>query len=58
MDYTLGEILDNYFSNMKIPVFSGLLVGHSSDQITLPLGAEVELDAENCKLTLLENALI
>jgi len=57
-DYTLGEILDNYFSNMKIPVFSGLLVGHSSDQITLPLGAEVELDAENCKLTLLENALI
>lgn len=57
-DFTLGEILNNFFANMKIPVFSGLLIGHSSDQITLPLGAEIELDATNCKLTLLENALI
>lgn len=56
-DFTFGEILDNYFAKLEIPVFSGLLIGHSANQITLPIGAEVELDAKNCKLTLLENAL-
>ena len=57
-DFTFGEILDNYFAKLEIPVFSGLLIGHRANQITLPIGAEVELDAKNCKLTLLENALL
>jgi muramoyltetrapeptide carboxypeptidase len=56
-DFTFGEVLDNYFAKLEIPVFSGLLIGHSANQITLPIGAEVELDAKNCKLTLLESAL-
>jgi len=56
-DYSLGEIIDSIFSELKVPVFSGLTIGHTSDQATLPLGVDVEMDADKCVLNILENAV-
>ncbi len=44
-NYSLGEVLDNILGNLKVPVLSGLTVGHTADQLTLPLGVMATLDA-------------
>lgn len=43
--FTVGEVADNIFGELKIPVLSGLTIGHTSDQLTLPLGIAATLDA-------------
>lgn len=52
---TLREIFDDYFGGLGIPVIENYPTGHTSDNVTLPLGVEVELDADTRKITLLEN---
>jgi muramoyltetrapeptide carboxypeptidase len=54
-DASLGEVLDYYFKPLNIPVFYGLLFGHSSNQLTIPINIQAELDATNQTLTLLES---
>lgn len=56
-DKSLGEVLDYYFKPLQIPVFYGLLFGHSDNQLTMPELCEVEIDADNQTLTLLENPM-
>lgn len=51
---SLGEILDDFFATLGIPVLSGLTVGHTDDQLTLPLGALAALDAGNGTLSIEE----
>jgi muramoyltetrapeptide carboxypeptidase len=38
-------VLDNILGNLKVPVLSGLTIGHTDDQLTLPLGVAATLDA-------------
>lgn len=57
-DLSLGEVLNFYFKDLQIPVFYGLLIGHTSDQLTLPLGIKAKIDADNCQLEILESAVI
>lgn len=52
--YTLGEVVDNILGALKIPVLSGLTIGHTSDQLTLPLGVMATLDAEGGTLEIKE----
>ncbi len=52
--YTLNEVCDNVLADLNIPVFSGLALGHTDDQLTVPLGVQARLDATACKLTVLE----
>jgi muramoyltetrapeptide carboxypeptidase len=52
--YTLNEVFDDVLGSLKIPVFSGLALGHTDDQLTVPLGVQARLDATACTLTLLE----
>ena len=56
-NFSLGEILDRILGNLKIPVFTGLTIGHTDDQLTLPLGVMATLDADKGQLTLEEPAL-
>jgi len=51
---SLPEIFDHYFADLGIPVLQNFPVGHSPDNATLPLGVEVELDANHRQLTILE----
>ena len=57
-DDSLGEILNKQLGNLGIPVFFGLTIGHSSDQLTIPIGVNAEIDADECYLNILESALI
>lgn len=52
--YTLGEVLDNILGALKVPVLSGLTIGHTSDQLTLPLGVMATLDATGGTLEIKE----
>jgi muramoyltetrapeptide carboxypeptidase len=57
-NYTLGEVLDRVFAKVKVPVFHGLLIGHTSDQITLPLGVMASMDADRKELIIEEAAVV
>lgn len=55
--FSTGEVVQNILGGLDVPVLSGLVVGHTDDQLTLPLGVEAELDADAGTLTILESAL-
>lgn len=49
-NYSLGEVLDNILGPLKVPVLSGLTIGHTADQLTLPMGVMTTLDADSSTL--------
>jgi muramoyltetrapeptide carboxypeptidase len=51
---SLGEVLDDILGRLEIPVLSGLTIGHTGDQLTLPLGAMAALDADKGELVVEE----
>ena len=55
--YGLGEVLDNILGDLKVPVLYGLTIGHTDDQLTLPLGVNATLDATNGTLEIKEAAV-
>ncbi len=56
--FSLGEVLDAILAGLKAPVLSGLTIGHTDDQATLPLGVAATLDSENGELIIEESATI
>ncbi len=57
-DYSLGEIVDNLLGNIGIPVIYGLTIGHTSNQLTLPIGVNAELDADAKTLNIVESGVV
>lgn len=55
-DLSEGEVIDKYFSKLGVPVLSGLMIGHTPDQLTLPIGVEAELNADKQYLNIKESA--
>jgi len=53
---TLGEVLDEILGKLNIPVLTGLTIGHTADQLTLPEGVMATLDAGKGELTIDESA--
>ncbi len=51
------EVIREHFSEIKIPVSYGSPIGHVANKWTLPIGIEVEMDADIGSLTLLESAV-
>ena len=49
--YSLGEVLDYLLSDLNIPVYYGLSFGHTTDQVTLPIGIQATVDAAAQTLT-------
>jgi muramoyltetrapeptide carboxypeptidase len=56
--YSIGETLDNILGSLKVPVLSGLTIGHTNDQLTLPLGVRATLDADKGTLEIKEAAVV
>ncbi len=56
--FSLGEVLDSILAEVKAPVLSGLTIGHTDDQATLPLGIAATLDSENGELIIEEAATV
>ncbi len=52
---TLEQIFSNYLGELKVPIVQNFPTGHARDNATLPLGVQVELNADARKLTVLEN---
>ena len=55
--FSLGEVLENILGDLPVPILSGLTIGHTEDQLTLPLGVMAALDADAGTLTIEEAAL-
>lgn len=55
---SLGEVVDDILGGLKIPVLAGLTFGHTSDQLTLPLGCIATLDAGKGTLTVEEAGVV
>ena len=52
--FTLDEVIDQYLTPLGIPAFTGANIGHVRNQLCLPSGAPVEIDADARTLRLLE----
>ena len=52
--FSAGEVVDAIFDGLTIPVLSGLTIGHTDDQLTLPGGVMAALDADKGILTIEE----
>jgi muramoyltetrapeptide carboxypeptidase len=53
----LAELFDDYFGRLKVPVLAGFPAGHSRINLTLPMGALVEIDAGDKRVAVCENAV-
>jgi muramoyltetrapeptide carboxypeptidase len=51
---SVGEVIDEILGKFDIPVLSGLTIGHTGDQLTLPLGVLATLDADKGELVIEE----
>jgi muramoyltetrapeptide carboxypeptidase len=54
---TLEEVFDDHIRPLKVPAWRGAMIGHEMPQFTLPVGAEVEIDATNATIRMLEPAV-
>ena len=55
---TLDEVFDDYFKPLQVPVYRGAQFGHIKRKFTLPVGLEVELDADAGTLRYLQPAVL
>jgi muramoyltetrapeptide carboxypeptidase len=51
------EVIEDRFKNYNFPVCLGLSLGHVADKPTIPIGIKVKLDADNGRISILENAV-
>jgi muramoyltetrapeptide carboxypeptidase len=54
---SLGEVIDDILGDLKVPILSGLTIGHADDQLTIPLGLTATLDADKGELIVEEAAV-
>lgn len=54
---TMEDIFEDHIKSLKIPSFSGSMIGHIKDKFTVPVGLEATIDAENGSITLSEAAV-
>lgn len=52
--FTLPQILEQYFAPLGVPALSGANIGHVGNQLSVPSGARVEMDAGSGTLRLLD----
>ena len=56
--FTVPQILDQYLAPLGVPAFAGANIGHVTNQLSLPVGARVELDATAGTLRLLHPIIL
>ena len=54
---TFEELWNDHIVPLNVPAWSGAMIGHSMAQWTLPIGAEVEIDAAAGSIRMLEPAV-
>lgn len=54
---TLEEVFDDHIRPLKVPAWRGAMIGHRTPQFTLPVGAQVEIDAALATIRMLAPAV-
>jgi muramoyltetrapeptide carboxypeptidase len=54
---TLSQVLKDHIQPLGIPAWNGSMIGHIKNKYTLPIGADVEIDASKGTIQLLESAV-
>lgn len=54
---TLEEVIDHYIKPLKIPAYSGAMIGHIDDNSTIPNGLTAEIDADKGTILMLSPAV-
>ena len=55
--FTLEEVLIDHFRPLGVPCWHGAMIGHIDEKFTVPVGVEVEIDADKGTIRLLEPAV-
>jgi len=55
---TVPDILADHVRPLGVPAYAGAMIGHVDRQFTLPLGTQVEIDADAGTMTMLESAVL
>ena len=55
--FSIEELLRQYIEPLKIPAYSGAMIGHIKDKWTVPIGVKAELDADLGQIRLLESTV-
>jgi muramoyltetrapeptide carboxypeptidase len=55
---TLAQVLSELIAPLGIPAWYGSMIGHIQNNFTVPLGVEVEIDAERGTILMLEPAVL
>jgi muramoyltetrapeptide carboxypeptidase len=55
--FTLKQVLQNHILPLNIPAWYGSMFGHIKDKFTIPIGVEVEIDANAGTIQMLEAAV-
>jgi muramoyltetrapeptide carboxypeptidase len=56
--FTFMQVLEQQIKPLKIPAFYGAMIGHIENKYTLPVGVEVEMDADKGTMQMLEAAVV
>ncbi|MBJ2136465.1 LD-carboxypeptidase [Paraglaciecola chathamensis] len=56
--FSVEHVLKDRLGDLKVPVLSGVMIGHIDDMATVPVGAMATLDASKQRLTLDEAAVL
>ena len=54
---TIEDVLADHIKPLGVPAWHGAMIGHVESQFTLPIGVEVEVDAERGTIRMLEPAV-
>ncbi|GGW78130.1 S66 peptidase family protein [Salegentibacter mishustinae] len=52
---TMEEVIDHYIKPLNIPAFSGAMIGHIDDNVTIPNGLKAKINATKGSIELQEN---
>jgi muramoyltetrapeptide carboxypeptidase len=55
--FTLEEVFHHHFATLDIPVYYGAQIGHTKNKFTVPIGMDVEIDADQGTIALLHPAV-
>jgi len=55
--FTVEEVLQQHFGNLKIPVFTGAPIGHVKDKYILPIGQKVQIDSDKFTIRTLSKSV-
>lgn len=56
-DLVFSEVIESIIKPLNIPCYTGLMIGHTKDQITLPSGIEAEMNADEKSLIINDYAV-